>query len=1163
MTVPNENRRYCKAVLRILALLLFPYIALAQPGNNSCSNATQLISYQGSSCTFPTAGTLTGATNTASEINLGTCASSSVDVWYRFVAKSTNPTVRVTQTSGTAGQLRYQVLTGSCGAFTASSACNNATATLSSLTLGQTYYIRVYTSGSAFNFNICVTDPNDVCSGVVTLTSSTSCTNVPGNMYGATNTAITVNAPNCAPTVSYDVWYRFVAQTSNPTITLSSLGSEFTNPGMQLLSNCSGTVNQLFCGTTSITASHLTPGTTYFIRVYSTGTAPTNPANADFNICITDPVSSLPSNDECINAVNLSVSNGCNTISGDMAAATPSSTPLGGSCTGPNAYDVWYKFRAVNSIATVTLGSVGANFLNPRIEILSGTCGSFTTLFCGTSSLAATGLTAGTTYYVRVYSTTAPAPNGNARFNICITSSSLPTVRFGNSYVNVSKRSTGGVVQPGDTLEIRMTIHHTSGTFSGLRFVDNIPTNTALLTGPADYIRIITNEGLTYKQYTRAAGDDAATYVASPPAGQYNIRMNLGFGGTNPGIPVDNTATEFASATGSMTNSNNPRGGGGLLFAVANRVVVTGSVGSTIQLNPAQFIYRSGTSDVTLTATPNNIYISNPLTLCSNSIGLNNASEFGGTFGSGTSLNRSTDLTIPISGYSFVNNVSVFNSVGDGRYAIVKNISPKSSTNRNANRIPSCGSLAFDDAQNCNNRMYSHWFIDGDHSGTNNATGNTPPAEATNSGYMLMVNADFVASEVYSQTINNLCPNTYYEFSAWFRNICATCGADSTGSQFTGTATAPASGYPGVYPNLSFALNGLDYYSTGEIDTVGWVKKGFVFRTGPSQTSATFSIRNNSQGGGGNDWAMDDIAVATCLPTMSYSPTINPFVCEYNPIQIADTISSYFTNYTTFKWQRSTNAGATWTDITGVTTLPDTNYYITTYTIPPAYTTMANNGDLYRVVVATNATNLSNPNCNISDGVTITLHVNSCEWVLDVNLLSFNGRLVNSQAQLAWTTSQETMPVSFIIERSTDGRNFYQVGTLAGHNNGSATNRYTFADSRTINGMAWYRIVMVTQSGKKKYSSVIQLKDKTTEFDVTNVINPFSNTLTFNVTLPANGPVALELLDMSGKKLISTETFAYAGVNSMSLETPSLPSGVYTLRVANKGSFIIKRVMKN
>src|SRR4029078_9958970 len=156
--------------------------------------------------------------------------------------------------------------------------------------------------------------------------------------------------------------------------------------------------------------------------------------------------------------------------------------------------------------------------------------------------------------------------------------------------------------------------------------------------------------------------------------------------------------------------------------------------------------------------------------------------------------------------------------------------------------------LPYGDPLHCNNRMHGgHWYIDGDHTGTNNAAGNAPPAIHANGGYMLEVNAEYGPSEIYSQTLNNLCPNTYYEFSAWFRNICPTCGADSTAAQFAGTPTAPTGGYPGVLPNLCFALNGLDYYNTGEIDTVGWVKKGFVFRTGLSQTSATFSIRNNAQ----------------------------------------------------------------------------------------------------------------------------------------------------------------------------------------------------------------------------------------------------------------------------------------------------------------------------
>lgn len=1168
-TLTRAKHRIRFGVFILGLSLFFSTYSFAQPANNLCGNATLLTPAPG--C-LNTAGTLTAATYTAGA-GLPGCGTGVADVWYYFVAGATNPTITVTQTSGAAGLRRSQLFSGTCGALT-SLACsgNNNNLVAAGLTPGQTYYVRVYSNGAAFNFNICITLPNDVCgvaSNSVLLTSSTACNNVPGNMYGATLTAITVNAPNCAAGVTRDVWYRFVAQTANPTITLSSVGVNLSaNVGMQLLSNnCGGTFNSFYCGTTSIAANHLTPGITYFIRVYSTGAAPITSVGWGFDICVTDPVSSPPGNDDCSGAATLSVANSCNNVPGTMAGATASSVPLGGTCTGPNAYDVWYKFTAISTTANVALSGIGTNFLNPRIEMFSGNCGSLTSIFCGTSPLAATGLTAGNTYYIRVYSTTPPAPNGNARFNICLTSTSAPIVRFGNSYVNVSKKTAGGVVEPGDTLEIRMTIHHTSGTsMSHLRYVDNLPTNTAMLTGAAERIRVISNEGLTYKQYTLAAGDDAATYLATPPPGQFNIRMNLGFGASNPGIAPDNTSTNVTTTTGTMANTNRPTlFNNSLLFATAYRVVVTGNVGDTITTNPAQFIFRNAGVDIPLTATSYNILISDPLSLCSNSIGVNNATESGGTFGSGNTLNRPSDLTIPISGYSFLNDVNAYNGLGDGRYAIVNNISPRSGTNRNANRVPNCGTLAWDDQLNCNNRMHGgHWDIDGDHSGTNNAVGNTPPGGTTNSGYMLMVNADYVASEVFSQTINNLCPNTYYEFSAWFRNICKTCGADSTGAQFAGTPTSPANGYPGVLPNLSFSLDGLDYYNTGEIDTVGWLKKGFVFRTGPLQTGATFSIRNNSQGGGGNDWVMDDIAVATCLPTMSYSPTINPNVCQGNTIIIADTISSFFRNYTTYKWQRSINGGGSWTDITGVTTLPDTNYYITTYTVPPAATNLTDSGNLYRVVVATTEDNLTDPNCNISDGVTITLSVLNCGPVLAVDLLSFNGKLVDSKGQVSWSTSLEDEPVTYIIERSTDGRNFTATGEVKGYYNGSNNNRYTFTDPVAVVDKIWYRLAIVTTSGKKKYSSIIQLRNSLQDFELTNIVNPFNSSLVFDLTMAGNSAITAELIDMSGRSVLSHKQLVYSGTNSISLtNAASLPAGIYTLRITNKDKFIIKRVVKN
>jgi hypothetical protein len=308
---------------------------------------------------------------------------------------------------------------------------------------------------------------------------------------------------------------------------------------------------------------------------------------------------------------------------------------------------------------------------------------------------------------------------------------------------------------------------------------------------------------------------------------------------------------------------------------------------------------------------------------------------------------------------------------------------------------------------------------------------------------------------------------------------------------------------------------------------------------------------------------MDDIAVATCLPTMAYSPTINPNVCAMNSIMIADTVSSFFNNYTTFKWQRSVDGGANWTDVTGVTTLPDTNHYITTYTVPPASTTLADSGNLYRVVVATTVANLTNPNCNISDGTTITLHVLDCSIVLDADLLSFNGKLVNSKANLSWSTSHEDVPVKFIIERSDDGRTFFKAGELPGYNNGDNVNYYSFIDPQAVADRSWYRIQMVATNGKKKYSSIILLSNKMIDFDLTNLINPFAGNLSFDVSVAENSVIASELIDISGKTVALMKQMVHAGMNSVSLNTSSLPAGIYTLRVVNKNRYLIRRVVKN
>ncbi|MBK6633307.1 MAG: hypothetical protein IPG38_02395 [Chitinophagaceae bacterium] len=153
-----------------MCIFIFTGILLAQP-NNNCANATWITS--DSICVTGTSRltgqTLSGATSDGGTITSTCTAVNSQDVWYRFVAKTPQPTITVSGLGGSWGtRLKIQLLAGSCGSFTERGCANNAplTPTLANaLTPGVTYYIRIHKnntttpSGTGWGFTICVTEP--------------------------------------------------------------------------------------------------------------------------------------------------------------------------------------------------------------------------------------------------------------------------------------------------------------------------------------------------------------------------------------------------------------------------------------------------------------------------------------------------------------------------------------------------------------------------------------------------------------------------------------------------------------------------------------------------------------------------------------------------------------------------------------------------------------------------------------------------------------------------------------------------------------------------------------------------------------------------------------------------------------------------------------------
>lgn len=141
--------------------------------------------------------------------------------------------------------------------------------------------------------------------------------------------------------------------------------------------------------------------------------------------------------------------------------------------------------------------------------------------------------------------------------------------------------------------------------------------------------------------------------------------------------------------------------------------------------------------------------------------------------------------------------------------------------------------------------------FNGDH--TSNADGN-----------MMLVNASETGGVFFNTGINGLKANTTYQFAAWMVNVCRING---------GCSPLP--------PNITVRLlttegKQVAEFITGQLaqnDVPRWKKYFAFFVTPPDVSTLIINMEDNTPGGCGNDFAMDDISLCECVKP---NPIIQP-----------------------------------------------------------------------------------------------------------------------------------------------------------------------------------------------------------------------------------------------------------------------------------------------
>jgi len=221
-------------------------------------------------------------------------------------------------------------------------------------------------------------------------------------------------------------------------------------------------------------------------------------------------------------------------------------------------------------------------------------------------------------------------------------------------------------------------------------------------------------------------------------------------------------------------------------------------------------------------------------------------------------------------------------------------------------------------------------------------------------GKSFIVNASFTAGEFYQRQVEDLCENTSYEFSSWLINLQDAGGCEGNS----------------IPVNVRFQIwDETDTILLAQGDTnsifassgAEWEQYALVFKTEPGQTSVILKMRNNSNGGCGNDLAIDDIVFKSCGDNVTVSTNTNEtslVVCD-NQGSVSRTLTATpdFSIFSThaYQWQQSTDQQV-WTDIANETT--------STLSTPAITTT-----SYFRVKIAEDPINVNKDLCNVVSDV--------------------------------------------------------------------------------------------------------------------------------------------------------------------------------------------------
>jgi hypothetical protein len=181
---------------------------------------------------------------------------------------------------------------------------------------------------------------------------------------------------------------------------------------------------------------------------------------------------------------------------------------------------------------------------------------------------------------------------------------------------------------------------------------------------------------------------------------------------------------------------------------------------------------------------------------------------------------------------------------------------------------------------------------------------------------------------------------------------------------------------------------------------------------------------------------------------------------------------------------------------------------------------------------------------------------------LPARVVTFSGTRLTKVNRLNWTSSVEVNVDKFVVEYSTDGSLFSDVGSVKAVGNSNTSNGYQFDHASGIPGTCYYRLRIVDLDGHTEFSQVVKIAANNAISEFSVYPNPTSGRVIIHLSGAGTGGVQCRIIDNGGRTVFTRKLTLNGSAQDLPVDLSPWPSGVYHVVLDGNGIHWTAKVLK-